>query len=413
MVFVLFAHQNLVDTNFDPYYFGKMGQSIAQGHGFAGFGSLLHRRAPLYPLVIGAVYIIVGVVPRAMLALQCLFFAVTCLLVFDIGRRLFNQRTGVLAAVACALHPMLLRYLPQLQLETQLTLLVTLTLWLMIRFYGRPTVGNGALVGVAAGAAALTKAVVLFYPALFAVGIVLSYRAARRRSNLDRRTPWVGLAVMFVMMGLTLLPWTIRNYRVTGHFVPVSSGTSDAFLRGFIFSRTEFITLQRPPFTDAENASNAYFRALAAAKGTVWEKDDYQTDQILNAEARRRLFAEPLGVAHKTVIGLFTFWYELTDRKNSLLALALAVAAWFFAIIGWRRARRERRPAWLLMLPVLYLNILLALLLALGRYSVPILPALVVLAAYGLDTLLDRRMIRRLDSLPTTSQARQARKEIS
>ena len=36
-----------------------------------------------------------------------------------------------------------------------------------------------------------------------------------------------------------------------------------------------------------------------------------------------------------------------------------------------------------------------ALLLALGRYSVPILPALIVLSAFGVDTLLNRRAAAR------------------
>jgi hypothetical protein len=72
----------------------------------------------------------------------------------------------------------------------------------------------------------------------------------------------------------------------------------------------------------------------------------------------------------------------------------LAVAGWILAWIGWRRAHREGRPSWLLILPILYMNISLALLLALGRYSVPILPVLVVLAAFGVDTLLTRRAER-------------------
>ena len=46
---------------------------------------------------------------------------------------------------------------------------------------------------------------------------------------------------------------------------------------------------------------------------------------------------------------------------------------------------------WPLLLPVFYLNILLACLLALGRYSAPILPALLVVAAFGVDTVLQRR----------------------
>ena len=394
MGFVVFRVQSLVDQNTDPYFFGEMGKSIADGNGFEGFGSLITRRAPLYPIVIGGVYAVFGDHQKLIVLLHVLMFSGTCVLAYDMGRRLFNHRTGVIAGFVCALHPMLLRYIPNLHLETQLTLLITLTAWLTIRFYERPTVAAGALVGLASGAAALTKAVALLYPALFVAGIILACRAARRRGE-QRPTPWKPILAIFVVMGCLILPWTARNYRSSGHFVLISSGTSDAFLRGFIFTETDYITLRRPPYTDAENASNAYFEALAEAEGTVWERDDYETDQILNKEAKRRLFAEPGPVLRKSVIGVFTFWYQLTSLKNSLLALVLALGAWFFAVIGWRQARREQRPAWLLMLPVLYLNLVLALLLALGRYSVPILPALIVMSAFGVDTLLDRRAARR------------------
>ncbi|MDP2292393.1 MAG: glycosyltransferase family 39 protein [Actinomycetota bacterium] len=393
MALVVFRVQSLVDSNIDPYFFGEMGASIADGRGFEGFGSLITRRAPLYPLMIGGVYAIFGEHERLITVLQAFMFAGTCVLAYDLGRRLFNQRTGIIAGIACAFHPMLLRYIPSLHLETQLTLLMTLVVWLMVRFYERPSVRVGAFIGLAAGAAALTKAVVVVYPVLFAVGIILTAVAARKRGD-DAPTPWRSLVAMFVLMGCVIAPWTIRNYGTTGHFVPISSGTSDAFLRGFIFSEWDYITLQRPPYTDAENASNEYFRALAEAEGTVWERDDYETDQILNDEALRRLRAEPGGVARKTVVGMFTFWYQLTSLTNSLLAGFLAVVAWIFAIIGWRQARREGRPVWLLLLPIFYLNILLALLLALGRYSVPVLPALMVLAAFGADTLLKRRAER-------------------
>jgi 4-amino-4-deoxy-L-arabinose transferase-like glycosyltransferase len=389
MAFVVFRFQSLVDPNTDPYQFGAMGRSVARGDWFEGFGSLITRRAPLYPLVLGGLFYVFGDHDRLVFVFHSFLFAGTCVLVFDMGRRLFNRRTGIIAGVVCALDPMLLRYIPSLHLETQLTFLFTLMLWTMVRFYERSTVFRGVQVGVVAGLAALTKAVVFPYPFLFAVGIVLASRAARRRGQ-DRPTPWRPLLAMVLLLGLTIAPWTIRNYRATGHFVLISSGTSDAFLRGFIFTETPYITLRQPPYTDAENASNAYFKSVAAKAGAVWGADDYQTDQILNEEAKQRLLHEPGAVAKKTVIGLFTFWYELTTLKNSALALLLAVTGWILAWIGWRRAHREGRPSWLLILPILYLNISLALLLALGRYSVPILPALVVLAAFGVDTLLLR-----------------------
>jgi 4-amino-4-deoxy-L-arabinose transferase-like glycosyltransferase len=398
MVLVVFKLQHQVEQDIDPYYFGKMGQSIAHGHGFEGFGSLIKRRAPLYPLTIGGLYAAFGDHTTVVLVVHSVMFAATATLAFDIARRLFNLRTGVIAGLLCALQPMLLRYVPTLHLETQLTLLYTLLIWLMLRFRKQPTLLNGVFVGVVAAGATLTKAPVALLPVAFVVGLLLERRSAARRSpptlRRDRpvaRAPWRSLFALFAVMGLTILPWTIRNYQVTGHFVPVSSGTSDAFLRGFIFSETKYITLSKPPYTDAENASNAYFRRLAADAGTVWEADDFETDQILNKEAKRRLIHEPGAVARKTVVGLFTFWYQLTSFKNSVLALTLAVGGWILALIGWRRARSEGISTWVVFTGILYLNLVLAPLLALGRYSVPVIPVLMVMAAYGIDTLLGRR----------------------
>jgi hypothetical protein len=44
-------------------------------------------------------------------------------------------------------------------------------------------------------------------------------------------------------------------------------------------------------------------------------------------------------------------------------------------------------------MPVVVMNIFVATLIPLGRYSVPILPCLMILAAYGIDTLLERRQL--------------------
>jgi hypothetical protein len=92
----------------------------------------------------------------------------------------------------------------------------------------------------------------------------------------------------------------------------------------------------------------------------------------------------------KTFIGVFTFWYQMTSLKNSLAAGALAFAAWAFAAVGLKRAWKEGQPAWLVLAPIVYLNLFLAALLSLGRYSVPVLPCLMVLAAFGADTLIRR-----------------------
>ncbi len=120
----------------------------------------------------------------------------------------------------------------------------------------------------------------------------------------------------------------------SGHFVLLTTGTSDAFLRGFIFTETAVHHAAEAAIHGCRERQQRLLPVPGRRPGTVWERDDYETDQILNKEAKRRLLHEPGAVARKTAIGLVTFWYEMTDLKNSLVALVLAVGAW---ALGARR----------------------------------------------------------------------------
>lgn len=380
MVF-LFRQQSLVANSGDPYHYGE----IARGFVQHGFTTLTRRAASLYPEWIAFIYSLGGS-DLVVVLLQCLMQVGTCLLVYSLGRHLYNARTGLLAALFCALHPMLLRYVPDLHMETFLTFLCMLTLWLAVRFYEQRTLANAVLLGVVGMATVLTKGVILPFLGLF--GVILFVQALRRGS----REQLVAVIAMFVTMAVVLAPWTYRNYRVTdGRFVLLTPGASDSFLRGYVFTRWEFATLRKPPYTDAENECNAWFRRIARDAGTVWEADEV-VDEANNARVAKRLIVtQPLDTARKIFVGLFTFWYEMTSLTNSLIPGVLAVIGWALALVGWKRARREGRPSWLLWLPILVMNVFVALLIPLGRYSVPILPCLMILAAFGVDTLLSRR----------------------
>jgi 4-amino-4-deoxy-L-arabinose transferase-like glycosyltransferase len=378
MVFVVFDAQSFVRDKPDPYFFGAMGESVARGEGFIKYGTLISRRAPLYPLMIGGLYSVFGVNVRAVQLAQILALGITCWLVYDIGRRLFTPRTGLVAGIICACHPMMLRYVPDLHLEILLICLFTLTVWATLRLYEAPTPLNGVIAGVSAGLASLTKAVVFPYPAAFAAVWFFT------RLRTGKPLPWIPAACMFLALGLTIVPWTIRNYRATnGKFVLISSGFSDAFLRGYVFSELDYALLRRPPYTDAENASNAWFRAIARNAGTEWQREDYETEQVLKEAAKAKLRAEPMEFVRKFTVGLFTFWYQMTSRINSIITGGLALVVLLLAIVGFRDGLAGGRPVWLCILPALMLNLLLAALLALGRYSAPILPPLFVLAAQG------------------------------
>jgi uncharacterized membrane protein YhhN len=263
--------------------------------------------------------------------------------------------------------------------------------WCAIRFYEAPTIKNGFFCGVIGMTAAIAKGVFLPFSLVF--GAVMFVRGLKK---LGTPNPIAGVIVMFVTMAVIVAPWTYRNYQVThGKFVLITPGMPDAFLRGYIFTRVEFATLQKPPYTDAENESNALFRRIAQENGTTWNVDEVQDDVNNSKEMKRMIREHPYLTIRKVVVGMFTFWYEMTSLKNSLIPAGLALIAWIFAFFGLKRAYRERRPAWLLLLPILVLNAFVALLVPLGRYSVPVLPLLCILAAFGVDTLLERFKAKR------------------
>lgn len=405
MTLIGWRAQHFVDTHPDPYAYEVMGRSVLHGEGFRAYGSVLNRRGPLYPLFIALIYSVFGERAFALQLTQCVLFAGISLLAYDTGRRLFNPRAGIIAGLCCALHPALLRYVPDFHIEILLTFLFTLTVWCTVQFLGWPTRGRAAAIGICCGLAALAKAVFVLYPLVFAVAWLtigrkstatdkaetitpVKSRSASSAGLKNASSPWQILACLFVAMGAVVLPWTIRNHRVSGHWVLVTTGLGDAYLRGLIFSKLPYATLRLPPYTGAENECNAYFKSLCFAQNTVWERNDIESDHILTQAAKTSLLTNPAGLARKFVVGLFTFWYQMTSRANSLVTGLLALGYGALAFLGWKRAQREHKIVWPLALPILYLNVLLAALLALGRYSVPILPCLVMLAAFGIDGLL-------------------------
>lgn len=392
MVFFIFGAQDLVDNTVDPYLYGQ----IARGFVEYGFTTLTRRAASLYPELIAVVYRLGGG-DTAVLILQCFLHAGISVLAYLLGRRFFNPRTALLAGLACALHPMLLRYVADLHMETFLTFGCMLTVWLAVRFLDQPTIARSIALGIVGMCTALTKGVILPFLGLF--GLICLVDAVRTRATGKA----VAVMVMFLTMTVVLAPWTYRNYQVTdGRFVLITPGTSDSFLRGYVFTRREFATLQRPPFTDAENEVNDWFRQIARDAGTVWEQDEVVDEENNKRVAKQMILARPFDTARKVFVGLFTFWYEMTSLTTSLVPFSLAIGGFVLTGIGLARARRERRATWPLWLPIVAMNVFVATLIPLGRYSVPIIPCLMVLAAFGLDTLLNRT----LKTTPATEAVR-------
>jgi len=386
MTFIVWPRQNAVQRVDDPYFFSILGQSIAEGRGFMQWNHPdlpTMRRAPLYPGMIAFVYLLGGVHTVLIRLVQCVLAGLTSMFAFAIGERVFSKPVGLLAGVMTALHPMVLRYVPDLQVECLLTFFTTLMVWCGVRFVHKPTLAAGFAVGATGALGALVKGVLVVCPPVFAIFWLV--RRLRRGEGLSLAP----VAAMALAMCLVILPWTARNYKVSGgHFILISTNAGGEFLRGYVFAQPKYYLLELRPYVDGENEANQMEVDLFTSQNLVWERDEPETERVLSKAAKEKLVNEPGAFVKKTVIGLFTFWYVLTSRTNSLVMGGSALIAWVIALFGVRQARAEKRLLWPLVQPILTINILYAVLLALGRYSAPTIPTLMVLTAWGLFCIL-------------------------
>jgi hypothetical protein len=114
---VSFLVRDQLDPARDHWAFGwetgRLARSLALGHGFGsplfGWTGPSAWMCPGYPALLAGVFKVFGIYSKAsayaILSLNCLFAALTCLPLRSIARTVFCERTGVMAAWVWALFP--------------------------------------------------------------------------------------------------------------------------------------------------------------------------------------------------------------------------------------------------------------------------------------------------------------------
>ena len=223
-------------------------------------------RGPVYPLLISALLMVSNHwFPGVIQLTQCVFFGIVILLVYWIAKELYGREVALLSAAVCALHPFLIWYTPKIWLEVILTLSFTSVVAGALYLQKRPSLARAALLGLLLGLTTLIKAT--FLPFIVLIPLWLAFVARRK----VRATHALAVALVAV---LCIMPWSIRNYRLTGTFVPVH------VLLGYnLVIGDEVVThWSERPFSQAylfkrgERALNAIIEQLPPTSSR-WEKE--------------------------------------------------------------------------------------------------------------------------------------------
>ena len=376
-----------LDDNFGfGFEMGRIGRSLAEGHGFSspfsGFTGPTAWEPPLYPLLIAGVFKIFGVYTRSsafvLLSINSLFSALTCIPIFLIARRCFSEKVAVWSAWTWTLLPNVIFWCTRWVWETSLAaLLLAWIFWLALtaeEWDGwKPWIQFGALWGITA----------LINPSLLSFLPASALWIWCRRAKL-RKPSMRGLLSAFVVLAACIAPWLIRNHRTFGKF---------------IFIRSNFGVELR--LGNGPGANGTWLEYLHPTKNILQLRLYRQLGEIAYVEQRKRealaYIREDYDRFERISLNRFIYyWGGLPSPsgfglagilKNSLFLASSVLAFW-----GLGRALRYRRPgAWLFLWLVLCYPLVYYVTFPHPRYRHPIEPELGILMLYVISEAKLRR----------------------
>jgi 4-amino-4-deoxy-L-arabinose transferase-like glycosyltransferase len=200
------------------YETGRIAKSIASGEGFSSpFADSSGETAwlmPLYPLFLALIFKIFGIYSStaafAILTINCIISALTCIPIFHITKTTFGRNVGYIGAAALAFYPPSIWHAINTIWDTTLFTFLAMILlsWLLVlpqRFNRK----NATLFGLFMGFVALVNAVIIAFLPFVLICLLL-------QPALPKKEKLIQTATICIATLVVLSPWLLRNYLVFG-----------------------------------------------------------------------------------------------------------------------------------------------------------------------------------------------------
>jgi 4-amino-4-deoxy-L-arabinose transferase-like glycosyltransferase len=379
----------------DALDYDRLAHSLIDGRGYVNArGEPSSFRPPLYPAFVAAGYALSGGAVQGVRFLQATLDVGTVALTYLIGRWLFGRGPGLLAALLLSLNLGTVAATGQLLSETFFTFLLMATVAVTVRWLWAMREGRvhaviflGIGAGVLLGAGTLIRGIFLLYTVPLTVVAIWTRWAGEPASD------WVPLApalrkatlrailVVPLTFVLVLTPWTFRNYRVHGTFVPVTTQLGLMLYASYNPREGVFGLNPSDEITAAAERLSEPEASAALVRATL---------DLIHASPGKALRLEALKVLY--------FWapldWEILPFYGAFNPTYAFIAIWSLFYVALRLPRETSSPTWPAWLPILYFFGTALLFIGSPRYRLPVEPLLALFAATGLATL-DRRVGRR------------------
>jgi len=338
----------------------------------------------LYPLYLAGTYLIFGFHPLAARLVQVVLSGVlSTWLLYQLGKRLFDEKVGLVSAALGATYIYFIYYDATLMTESFFILCVLASLLISFRVlkgsipaqngepFQKSSLRDWVTLGVLFGLAALLRQTILLWIPFLLAWLFWATKAGFR---------WKGLWLTLGITAAFVLPWTARNYIAYKAFLPLNSNAAYALYssnhpdQGTHFDQDYVAPL--PPDLVNSGFNEAQWSAALTRRGLGFILEDPQRYLMLSL-SRVPIF--------------FNFWFSAESNLSSNLMRILSYGLYFpFFLYGLILSLRNWQRNSLIYLFGLVYSFMHILTWASVRYRLPIDAAMLPFAAFALIDVFQR-----------------------
>ncbi len=389
----LTASPYLLPTRGDMHFYDDWAQRILNGQ---LTDHLAFYGLPGYAYLLAALYKIAGYGPFIPALLQALLDAGTAVLIYKVSVGIFSgtglrraQIAGVLAAVGWAFFVPAQTYAVVLMPTAWFVFIFWLILWRIVSRKNAPTKWGALILGLLVGLAATAIATILFLIPLV-VGAILLKPAISTHSQF--RTRINALVLLFLGAAAGTSPCWVHNCFIAHDRVFLSAHSGINF---WIGNNPGAIGYPRfPPGLHAGQAAMLQDSIDAAESAAGHALPRGQVSQYWAAKARNYITSHPVAWLRLLALKLCNLWSAFQYDDLSIITILreqnvtlpgiyfglVAVLALPAIFLVWKTAPLSR---WIALAIALHVLALLPVFTT-ERYRLPIVPGLLIFAAFGL-----------------------------
>jgi len=340
--------------------------------------------APLYAIFVAIIFLIFGKSFTALYIIQILLDSSVCLVLFYIGKKVFNPTVGAIAGAIYAVYPMAAIVTSSVGDEVLFTFFFVIFILFTIELIDSPSKHKFATCGVILGLATLTRSTTQAFPFVFVLFFLFIH-------GFNKKTI-INLSLFFVCFLSLISPWIYRNYIVYGSLIPVAlNGTPVLHGSDQRFFLTSTRDREMSLYFEELKSHGIYRPEKSGTPQDVIDMDRYVVKAgIENYKTKWEKSPFDLLVFFLTKFKML--WYNTESGKNLMKVIIINLMIYPLALIGliisfFSESLNKRIFLYIVLMYFIAIHLIPV---PLFRYLLPIMPILIIFESLVIERLFSR-----------------------